>query len=164
MFRSIITALALTVAAVTAATAQAPAPQTTPPAAAAPAAAPKAPVAVPATAVKAPAAAAKAPAPADAKATPAIAAEAAAKTAAPAKVAAAKKCMRLPLSDIAVGRDETIAQARMRLGEYAEAEGKSRKWGPTTKSLETVSCDVYLVLPLIGTEYKCLVTATFCTK
>jgi hypothetical protein len=84
--------------------------------------------------------------------------------AAPAKATAAKKCMRLPLSDIAFEREPTIAQARMRLGEYAEAEAKKRGWGATTKSLETVSCEVYLVLPLLGTEYKCLVTATFCTK
>lgn len=85
--------------------------------------------------------------------------------AAPAKTAAAaKKCMRLPLSDIAFGEKETIAQASMRLGEYADAEAKRRGWkGPLAKSLQTASCEVYLVLPLLGTEYKCLVTATFCT-
>lgn len=72
--------------------------------------------------------------------------------------------MRLPLSDVAFGREPAIAQARMRLDEYAAAEAKKRGWGATTKSLETTSCEVYLVLPVLGTEYQCLVTATFCTK
>ena len=82
---------------------------------------------------------------------------------APAKTTAAQKCMRLPLSDIAVGRPETIAQAQLRLKEYSEAEAKRRGWtGPLVKSNETVSCEDYLYLPLIGQEYKCLVTATFC--
>ncbi len=77
--------------------------------------------------------------------------------------AAAQKCMRLPLSDIAVGRPETIAQAQLRLKEYSEAEAKRRGWkGPLVKSNETVSCEDYLYLPVIGQEYKCLVTATFC--
>jgi hypothetical protein len=91
--------------------------------------------------------------------------------AAPAPAAAPKaarapteKCMRLPLSDIAFGRDGTIAQTRMRLDEYAQAERAKRGWGPLTKSRETIDCEVYLVLPVLGTEYKCLITATFCTK
>jgi hypothetical protein len=75
-----------------------------------------------------------------------------------------QKCMRLPLSDIAFGRDGTIAQTRMRLDEYAQAERAKRGWGPLTKSLEKIDCEVYLVLPVLGTEYKCLITATFCAK
>jgi hypothetical protein len=90
--------------------------------------------------------------------------KAAAKADAP-KPAAAQKCMRLPLSDIAVGRPETIAQAQLRLKEYSEAEAKRRGWsGQLVKSNETASCEDYLYLPLIGQEYKCLVTATFCVK
>lgn len=81
-----------------------------------------------------------------------------------APVAADAKCMRLPLSDIAFERDPTIAQTRMRLGEYAEAERQKRGWGVLTKSRETIECDVYLVVPFLGTEYKCLITATFCAK
>ncbi len=161
LYRSTGFAIALGLLA-SAASAQAPpAPTAQPaPAAAAPTPMPLAkPATTPATAKAAPAAAA----PAAAKAAPTAAAAPAAKAPAT-KAAAPKKCMRLPLSDIAVGRDETIAQARMRLGEYAEQEAKTRKWGALTKSLETVTCEVYLVLPLIGTEYKCLVTATFCTK
>lgn len=77
---------------------------------------------------------------------------------------ASGRCMRLPLSDIAFGREATIAQARMRLDEYAEAERSKRGWGKLTKSRETADCEVYLVLPFLGTEYKCLVTATFCAK
>ena len=81
------------------------------------------------------------------------------------KAPASKRCMRLPLSDIAVGRPETIAQAQLRLREYSEAEAKRRGWKATlVKSAETVSCEDYLYLPLIGQEYKCLVTATFCEK
>jgi hypothetical protein len=85
--------------------------------------------------------------------------------AAPAKAAVAQKCMRLPLSDIAVGRPETIAQAQLRLREYSEAEAKRRGWkGTLVKSAETASCEDYLYVPLLGQEYKCLVTATFCVK
>lgn len=78
---------------------------------------------------------------------------------------AAARCMRLPLSDIAVGRPETVAQAQLRLSEYAVVEAKRRGWkGTLAKSSETVQCEDYLYLPLIGQEYKCLVTATFCVK
>lgn len=87
---------------------------------------------------------------------------------APARAKAAppsKQCMRLPLSDIAVGRPETIAQAQLRLREYSEKEAVRRGWkGTLVKSDETVSCEDYLYLPLVGQEYKCLVTATFCVK
>lgn len=95
---------------------------------------------------------------------PAAPAKAAPAQAAPA-AAPGRRCMRLPLSDIAVGRAETIAQAQLRLAEYSVAEAKRRGW-PTTlvKSAETVQCEDYLYLPLIGQEYKCLVTATFCVK
>lgn len=102
-----------------------------------------------------------------AAATPAPASAAPATTATKQVPAAAtsRRCMRLPLSDIAVGRAETIAQAQLRLGEYSVAEAKRRGW-PTTlvKSAETVQCEDYLYLPLVGQEYKCLVTATFCVR
>jgi hypothetical protein len=87
--------------------------------------------------------------------------------AAPAKTAPAKRedCTRLPLSDIAFGREATIVQARMRLGEYADKEAKRRGWGSYVKSAEVASCEVYIDFgPLVGTEYKCLLTATFCRK
>ena len=86
---------------------------------------------------------------------------------APVKAAPAKReeCTRLPLSDIAFGREATIAQARMRLGEYADKEAKRRGWSAYAKSAETASCEVYIDFgPLVGTEYKCLLAATFCRK
>lgn len=83
------------------------------------------------------------------------------------KGAAKERCMRLPLSDVAFGIPGATAAARGKLAEYAEAEAKRRKWpaaAQLTQSNETVSCEVYLVFPLIGTEYRCLVTTTFCQK
>lgn len=79
---------------------------------------------------------------------------------------APERCMRLPLSDIAFGREGTIAQARMRLDEFAAKEQRRRGWGGGTlsKSNETISCDVFLFLGPLGTEYKCLVTATYCQR
>ena len=88
-------------------------------------------------------------------------------------VAAAKKlatppgCMRLPLSDVAFGTENATAAARVKQQEYADAEARKRKWPvgkPMVKSNETVSCDVYLNLGPLGTEYRCLVTTTFCQK
>lgn len=83
-------------------------------------------------------------------------------------IRATERCMRLPLSDVAFGREGSIAAARQKLDEYAAAEAKRRKWptNPLVKSNEVVgNCDVYLDFgPLIGTEYRCLVTATFCQK
>ena len=87
--------------------------------------------------------------------------------AAPGKATPGKReeCTRLPLSDIAFGREATIAQARMRLGEYADKEAKRRGWSTYVKSAETASCEVYIDFgPLVGTEYKCLLAATFCRK
>ena len=85
--------------------------------------------------------------------------------AAPAKPAAKpRECTRLPLSDIQVGREKTIEVARFRLDEYIAKVGKQRRWTSWDKSLETVSCEDYLFVPLLGQEYKCLVTATFCKK
>ena len=81
-----------------------------------------------------------------------------------AKSAASRACTRLPLSDIQVGRDETIRVARIRLGEYADKVAKARGWKAYDKSAETVACEDYLFVPLLGQEYKCLVTATFCAK
>jgi hypothetical protein len=82
-----------------------------------------------------------------------------------AAAAPASKCTRLPLSDIQVGREATIEAARQKLDEYAAVIAKKRGWtGPLKKSAETVACEDYLFLPLIGQEYKCLVTATFCAK
>ena len=54
--------------------------------------------------------------------------------------------------------------ARFRLVEYIAKVGKQRRWTSWDKSLETVSCEDYLFVPLLGQEYKCLVTATFCKK
>jgi hypothetical protein len=75
-----------------------------------------------------------------------------------------RECTRLPLSDIQVGKDKTIEVARLRLDEYVTKVGKQRGWKSWDKSLETVSCEDYLFVPLLGQEYKCLVTATFCKK
>jgi hypothetical protein len=75
-------------------------------------------------------------------------------------------CIRLPLSDVAFGTEGATKYAREKLDEYAQAETKKRKWAakPLVKSNETVSCEVYLNLGPLGTEYRCLVTATFCQK
>jgi hypothetical protein len=83
-----------------------------------------------------------------------------------AKPKAAQNCFRLPLSDVAFGTEGATKYAREKLDEYAQAEVKKRKWPakPLVKSLETVSCEVYLNLGPMGTEYRCLVTATFCQK
>lgn len=78
------------------------------------------------------------------------------------------RCFRLPLSDVAFGKENAIQAARDKLEEYAAIEAKTRKWpaGPLVKSNETIGdCSVYLDFgPLIGTEYRCLVTATYCQK
>lgn len=112
-----------------------------------------APVAAPATSPATPAAAVVPTAAAPA---------AAAKAAGPGK---REECTRLPLSDIAFGREATIAQARMRLGEYADKVAKTRGWTAYAKSAEVASCEVYIDFgPLVGTEYKCLLAATFCRK
>jgi hypothetical protein len=71
-------------------------------------------------------------------------------------------CTRLPLSDIQFTQEKTTEVARMRLGEYAQKVATQRGWKSFRKSDETVSCEVYLYLGPLGTEYKCLVTATFC--
>ena len=100
---------------------------------------------------------------------------AAAPTAAPAiatvvpgkKAVLPANCMRLPLSDVAFGTENATAAARIKQQEYAEAEAQKRKWAlakPMVKSNETVSCTVYLNLGPLGTEYRCLVTTTFCQK
>ncbi len=83
-----------------------------------------------------------------------------------AKVKLAPNCFRLPLSDVAFGTEGATKYAREKLAEYAEVERKKRKWPdkPLVKSAETVSCEVYLNLGPVGTEYRCLVTATFCQK
>jgi hypothetical protein len=108
--------------------------------------------------------------PATAKSVAAPAAPAANPTANPSTAAAAKpaakarECTRLPLSDIQVGKEKTIEVARVRLDEYVAKVGKQRGWKSWDKSLETTSCEDYLFVPLLGQEYKCLVTATFCKK
>ncbi len=83
---------------------------------------------------------------------------------APQPVAKPRECTRLPLSDIQVGKDKTIEVARLRLDEYVAKVGKQRGWKSWDKSLETIACEDYLYVPLLGQEYKCLVTATFCKK
>lgn len=80
--------------------------------------------------------------------------------------ATGERCFRLPLSDVAFGTENATKAAREKLEEYAQAERVKRKWPdkPFTRSNETVSCTVYLNLGPIGTEYRCLVTTTFCQK
>jgi len=76
-------------------------------------------------------------------------------------------CTRLALSDVAFGKPAATAAAREKLTEYANEIARKRKWGgsgPLSKSSETVSCEVYLDLGFLGTEYRCLVTATFCRR
>ena len=75
-----------------------------------------------------------------------------------------RECTRLPLSDIKGGKDNTIASARLRLDEYAAQVGQKKGWKAWDKSQETVECNEFLWVPIIGQEYKCLVTATFCKK
>ena len=78
----------------------------------------------------------------------------------------AKPCMRLSLSEVAFGTENATRDARNQLDEYAAEQVKKREWpkgAKLAKSAETVSCSVYLTLP-VGTEYRCLVTASFCVK
>ncbi len=93
-----------------------------------------------------------------------VAAKAPTTAVAPKSAEKARECTRLPLSDIQVGKDKTIEVARLRLDEYVAKVGKQRGWKSWDKSLETVACEDYLYVPLLGQEYKCLVTATFCKK
>ena len=82
-------------------------------------------------------------------------------------LAAAETCTRLPLSDVAFGREAATDAARAKLRDYAAETLKKRGWsgsGALRKSNETVSCEVYLNLGPLGTEYQCLVTATFCGR
>jgi len=81
--------------------------------------------------------------------------------------AAAEVCTRLPLSDVAFGKEASTNAAREKLREYAADTLKKRGWsgvGPLKASNETVSCKVYLNLGPLGTEYQCLVTATYCGR
>ena len=81
--------------------------------------------------------------------------------------ASAEVCTRLPLSDVAFGKEASTNAAREKLEEYATETLKKRGWsgaGQLSKSNETVSCKVYLDLGPLGTEYQCLVTATFCGR
>jgi hypothetical protein len=80
----------------------------------------------------------------------------------PASAPGQPTCTRLPLSDIQFTREKTVDVARMRLDEYAQKVAKTRGWKGFRKSDEVIACDVYLYLGPLGTEYKCLVTATFC--
>jgi len=81
-------------------------------------------------------------------------------------VADASQCTRAPLSDIAFGKEETIKQALGKLDDYAKDIAKKRGWpsDDLARSNVTSSCDVFLNLGPIGTEYKCLVTATYCVR
>jgi hypothetical protein len=84
-----------------------------------------------------------------------------------ASAASHAKCTRLALSDVAFGKPAATAAAREKLAEYAAETARKRGWpssGSLAKSNETVSCKVYLDLGPVGTEYRCLVTATFCRK
>ncbi|MCB1509530.1 MAG: hypothetical protein KDJ36_01405 [Hyphomicrobiaceae bacterium] len=81
--------------------------------------------------------------------------------------AASAACTRLALSDVAFGQEAATKAAREKLADYAAQIARKRKW-PAGKGLrksnETVSCKVYLSFGPFGTEYRCLVTATFCQK
>lgn len=73
-------------------------------------------------------------------------------------------CTRLPLSDIAFGKAATIAQASGKLDEYAARVARQRGWkGRLRRSNLTSQCSIWLDFGPFGTEYKCLVTATYCT-
>jgi len=81
--------------------------------------------------------------------------------------ASAEICTRLPLSDVAFGKPAATNAARAKLAEYAAQTLKKRGWsgkGALKSSNEKVSCKIYLDLGLLGTEYRCLVTATYCAK
>lgn len=81
--------------------------------------------------------------------------------------ALAAPCTRLPVSDVAFGQQAATDLARQRLDEYARDIATQRGWpnpASLAKSNETVSCSVYLDLGPLGTEYRCLVTATVCQK
>ena len=74
-------------------------------------------------------------------------------------------CTRLPLSDVAFGKPAATDAAREKLREYAGNTLKKRGWsgsGDLKSSNEKVSCEIYLNLGPLGTEYRCLVTATYC--
>jgi hypothetical protein len=81
--------------------------------------------------------------------------------------ARAEICTRLPLSDVAFGKPAATAAAREKLAEYAAETLKKRGWsgaGRLTSRNEKVSCTLYLDLGPLGTEYRCLVTATYCAS
>ncbi|MEO0620359.1 MAG: hypothetical protein AAFZ01_13890 [Pseudomonadota bacterium] len=80
--------------------------------------------------------------------------------------AEAARCTRAPLSDIAFGKEETIKQALSKLDDYAKRIAKERGWPSDNlaRSRETSECEVFLNLGPFGTEYKCLVTATYCVR
>jgi hypothetical protein len=82
--------------------------------------------------------------------------------------AASAKCMRPGMSDVAFGKDAAIKSAHEKLIPYAEKIARQRGWRQTTNlrrtNMKTVSCEVYLDLGLLGTEYRCLVRATFCER
>ncbi|MGF1649852.1 MAG: hypothetical protein ACFCUN_05325 [Hyphomicrobiaceae bacterium] len=80
---------------------------------------------------------------------------------------ASSRCTRLPLSDVAFGREASIQSAREKLRDYANDVARQRGWSVPngfTESNEIVSCEVYLDLGPLGVEYQCLVTTTFCVK
>ncbi|MEL6288048.1 MAG: hypothetical protein AAFQ42_06995 [Pseudomonadota bacterium] len=79
---------------------------------------------------------------------------------------AASRCTRAPLSDIAFGKEATIKQALSKLDEYAKAIAEKRGWpsDDLVRSREESSCEVFLNLGPLGTEYRCLVTATYCVR
>lgn len=81
---------------------------------------------------------------------------------------AAAKCMRPGMSDVAFGKEAAIKSAHEKLIPYAESLAKQRGWRKTTNlrrvNMKTVKCEVYLNLGPLGTEYECLVRATFCER
>ena len=81
--------------------------------------------------------------------------------------AQAELCTRLPLSDVAFGKPAATEAAREKLQEYASETLRKRGWsgaGELKARNEKISCKLYLDLGPLGTEYRCLVTATYCAS
>ena len=76
-----------------------------------------------------------------------------------------RRCLKVPASQDSMFRDDALAQIRTSLAAVAMDAARQRGW-PTAlvKSNETSSCRELLVIPLLGPEYRCTVTATDCVR
>ena len=82
-------------------------------------------------------------------------------------VAQAALCTRLPLSDVALNRNEATTAARKKLKLYAVEKLTERGWsgdGAVNAQNETVMCTPYFSFGAIKAGFRCLVTATFCVN